>query len=68
MKRISGKHWDEEVRSTLADAALSGGAILDVEDNLQVLVLDVRLWESLEGRLPSLSEIIREMRVIASKG
>lgn len=68
MKRISGKHWDHEVKATLVDAALSGGAIVGMDDNLEVVVIDVRLWESLEARVPSLIDVIREMRAIATKG
>lgn len=64
MKRIRGEHWDHEIKATLVDAALSGGAIVSMDDNLEVVVIDVRLWESLEARLPSLIDVIREMRAV----
>lgn len=64
MKIIDVRDWNASAKDTLADAAVSGGAVLDVNDNLQVLVLDLRLWNSVQDKLPSLSDVIRNIRTI----
>lgn len=68
MKRIDGRSWSKDVKDALANAAVSGGAVVDINDNLRVLVLDERLWESIEDKLPTLSEVVRNLKSLQRKG
>lgn len=67
MKEIDARQWDQDVKDTLADAAVSGGVVLKVNDNLEVLVLDKRLWDTIQHKLPSVSQIIRELKALQPK-
>jgi hypothetical protein len=68
MKRIDGRDWKQDVKDALSNAAVSGGAIVDIDDNSSVLVVDARLWESIQDKLPTISDIIRNLRSLKEKG
>lgn len=68
MKRIDARSWSKEIQDALANAAVTGGALVDIDDNRRVLVLDERLWESVENKLPSLSDVIRDIKSLPQKG
>jgi hypothetical protein len=68
MKRIDGRGWNQNVKDALSNAAVSGGAVVDIEDNLRVLVLDERLWDSVSSKLPTLSDVIRDLKSTQTRG
>lgn len=63
MKQIvDARDWDREVRATIENLAASGGGRLRLGNNNEVVVMSSSLWNLIEPRLPSLSEVLDEVR------
>jgi hypothetical protein len=68
MKVIDGRELGASVKSMLGDAATSGGAAIDLSDNLRVIVIDSDLWKYIETKIPDFSETLKTLSESRSKG
>jgi len=61
MKTVDARKWDIKTKHALDDAAASGGAVFELDDNRRIVVIDLDLWSHLQRQLPSLPEILRRI-------